>query len=152
MPAEGWYDGTWNDWRWRTTGQWNSSSSSTPQAGWTWHDWERPSPWSKQGSSQWSSPVDTTSNDPRQNVANGAKSFHWTKSWLGWRPACWTPAKAKPKNRLMSGAGDSRRDLRQQKRRRSGGENQGVQATERRLCKEKFLCIKNSQERTLPKV
>ena len=43
------------------------------------------------------------------------------KSWLGGRPAGWTPAKAKPKNRLMSGAGDSRRDqmsLRQQLRRR----------------------------------
>ena len=55
-------------------------------------------------------------------VANGAKLFpHWTKSWLGWRPACWTPVKAKPKNCLMLGAGDSGRDqmsLRQQLRRR----------------------------------
>ena len=42
-------------------------------------------------------------------VANGTKLFpHWTKSWLGWRPACWTSVKAKPKNRSMSGAGDSR--------------------------------------------
>ena len=47
----------------------------------------------------------------RSMVANGAKLFpHWTKSWLGWRPASWTSAKAKPKNRPMSGAGDSRRD------------------------------------------
>ena len=31
-------------------------------------------------------------------VENGTKLFpHWTKSWLGWRLACWTPAKAKPK-------------------------------------------------------
>ena len=51
-------------------------------------------------------------------ATNGAKLFHhWTKSRRGWRPACWTPSKTKPKNRLMSGAGDSRRDqmsLRQQ--------------------------------------
>ena len=40
-------------------------------------------------------------------AANGPKLFlHWTKSWLGRRPACWTSAKAKPKNRPMSGAGD----------------------------------------------
>ena len=54
-------------------------------------------------------------------VANGTKSSpHWTKSWLAWRLA-WTPAKAKPKNRSMSRAGDSRTDqmsLRQQLRRK----------------------------------
>ena len=52
-------DKTWNDWCW------SSSSSSTPQAGtqysWTWHNCDRHSHWSNQGS-----PVDTTSNDPRQ--------------------------------------------------------------------------------------
>ena len=31
-------------------------------------------------------------------VTNGAKLFHhWTKSRLGWRQACWNPARAKPK-------------------------------------------------------
>ena len=40
-------------------------------------------------------------------VGNRTKLFpQWTKSWLGWRLACWTPAKAKSKNRSMSGAGD----------------------------------------------
>ena len=34
-----------------------------PQAySWTWHDWERRSPWSN----PWNSPGDTMSNDPRQ--------------------------------------------------------------------------------------
>ena len=48
----------------------------------------------------WNSPTDTTSKDPRQY--GGERLFpHWTKSWLGWRPACWTPAKAKSKNRPM---------------------------------------------------
>ena len=61
------FEGKWNDWCWRTTDHWSSSSSCswTPQAGtpypWTWH-WERHSPWSN----QWNSPIDITSNDPRQ--------------------------------------------------------------------------------------
>ena len=39
----------------------------TPQAySWTWHNWERLSPWSNQGSPLWNSPVDTSSNDLRQ--------------------------------------------------------------------------------------
>ena len=65
MNAEGtWYKGTWNDWRWRAPDRWSSSGSSTPQAySWTWHDWEHHSPWSN----QWNSPVDLTSNDPRQH-------------------------------------------------------------------------------------
>ena len=43
-------------------------------------------------------------------VVNGAKfSHHGTKSRLGGTLACWTPAKAKPKDRLMWGAGESRR-------------------------------------------
>ena len=44
----------------------------------------------------WNLPTDTTSKDPRQY--GGERLFpHWTKSWLGLRPACWTPAKAKSK-------------------------------------------------------
>ena len=42
------------------------ASSINPQAGWTWHQWERHSPWSNQDLPQWDSPVDITSNDPRQ--------------------------------------------------------------------------------------
>ena len=43
-------------------------------------------------------------------VANGAKiSRHGTKSMHGGKLVCWTPAKAKPKDRLMWSAGDSRR-------------------------------------------
>ena len=39
MNAEAtWYDGTWNDWRWRTPDRWESLSSTNPQGGWTWHD------------------------------------------------------------------------------------------------------------------
>ena len=38
------------------------ASSINPQAGWTWH-----SPWSNQDLLQWDSPVDITSNDPRQH-------------------------------------------------------------------------------------
>ena len=34
------------------------------QYSWTWHIWERHSPWSNQVSPQWNSPLDTTSNDP----------------------------------------------------------------------------------------
>ena len=51
---------------------WSFSSSLTPQAStqhsWTGHNgnWERYSLWSKRGSPQWNSPVDTASNDPRQ--------------------------------------------------------------------------------------
>ena len=55
-------------------------------------------------------------------VTNGAKlSHHGTKSRLGGRLAYWTPAQARPKNRLASGTGNNRRDqmsLRQQLRRR----------------------------------
>ena len=43
MAAEGWCDGTWKHWRWKTPGHPSSSSSSTPQAGWMWHDCGRPS-------------------------------------------------------------------------------------------------------------
>ena len=44
-------------------------------------------------------------------VTNGAKLSHCgMKSRLRGRPACWTPAKARAKNRLAPGAGDSRRD------------------------------------------
>ena len=73
MDAEGtWYGGTWNDWCWKTLDHWSSSSSLTPQAG-TQYSWtgqngnrERYSLWSKRGSPQWNSPVETMSNDPRQ--------------------------------------------------------------------------------------
>ena len=91
-------------------------------------------------------------------VTNGAKlSHHGTKSRLGGRLGCWTPAKAKPKNRLVSGAGDSRRDqmsLRQQLRRRklrsaSRRERMGSRRyRELMLCKRLFLRIKNSLGRT----
>ena len=66
MAAEGWCDGAWNDWRWKTPDRRSSSSSSIPRAGWTWHDWRRYPPWSNQGWLQSNSPVETTSNDPRQ--------------------------------------------------------------------------------------
>ena len=62
MAAEGWYDGTWNDWRWKTPDHWSSSSSSNPRAGWMWHDERQHSPWLP-----WNLPVDVTSNDPRQS-------------------------------------------------------------------------------------
>ena len=66
MNAEGtWYEGTWNDWRWRTPDHWSSSISSTPHTySWTWHNWERHSPWSNQGSPQWNLPFDTHWNLP----------------------------------------------------------------------------------------
>ena len=66
MAAEGWDDGTWCDWRWKTPDRRSSSSSSIPQAGWMLHDWGRPSFWSNQGWRQWNSLVDTTSSDPLQ--------------------------------------------------------------------------------------
>ena len=65
VAAEGWYDGTWNDWRWKTPDCRSSSSSSILRARWTWHDWGRPQPSSKQGWLPWNSPADT-SKDPRQ--------------------------------------------------------------------------------------
>ena len=40
----------------------DSSSSSNPRAGWTWHDGKQHSPWL-----QWNLPVDVTGNDPRQS-------------------------------------------------------------------------------------
>ena len=87
MAAEE-YDATWNDLRWRTPDCRSSSSSSIPRA---WHDWGRPQQWSNQSWLPWNSPADTTCKDPRQY--GGERLFpHWTKSWLGWRPACWTPA------------------------------------------------------------
>ena len=43
------------------------------QYSWTWHNWERHSPWSNQGSPQWNSPVDTTNNDPRQYGDGGGE-------------------------------------------------------------------------------
>ena len=66
MAAEGWYDGAWNDWRWKTPDHWSSSRSSILQAGRTWHDWGRHSSWSNQCWIQWNSPVGTTSSDPRR--------------------------------------------------------------------------------------
>ena len=101
MAAEGWYDGTWKRLALENPDHWSSSSSSTSQAGWTRHGWGRHSPWSNQGWLQWNSPVDTTSNDPRQYGGERGEE-------------------AKPKNRPMSGAGDGRSDqmsLRQQLRR-----------------------------------
>ena len=84
----------------------------------------------------------------------------WTKSRPGWRPACWTQVKAKPKYRPMSGAGDSRMDqmsLRQQLRKKESMRTSyrempfPLRFLERVLCKEYFPCIKDSQERALPK-
>ena len=63
--AEG-YDGTWNDWCWKTLDHWSSSSPSNPRAGWMWYK-ERYSPWLNQGSPQWNSTVGHPSNDPRQS-------------------------------------------------------------------------------------
>ena len=107
MAAEASYDGTWNDWCWKTPDHWGSSSSSNPRAGWMWHDARQHSLWLP-----WNLPVAVTGNNPRQSpVTNGAKLSHCgMKSRLRGRPACWTPAKARAKNRLASGAGDSRRD------------------------------------------
>ena len=143
MAAEGSHDGAWNDWRWKTPDHWSSSSSSIPRAGWTWHGWKRHPPWSNQGWLPWNSPVDTTSKDPRQYGGERARLFpHWTKSWLGWRPACWTPAKAKPKNRPMSGAGDSRRDhmsLRQHSRRRLRRRESASTSHRKMPCPRRFL-------------
>ena len=78
-------------------------------------------------------------------VANGTKLVpHWTKSWLVWRLACWTPAKAKPKNRSMSCSGESRRDqmsLRQQLRRK-----ESMNTSHREM-----LCIRRLLELVLAK-
>ena len=117
MAAEGWHDGTWND-----PGLENprspkflrfidTSSVATFRLGQTrvgYHGIR---------------PVDTTSKDPRQYGGERAEvvpSLDEVVCLVGGR-AGWTPAKAKPKKRGMSGAGDSRRDqmsLRQQLRRR----------------------------------
>ena len=87
-------------------------------------------------------------------VMNGAKlSHHWMKSRLGGRLACSTSAEARPKNRLSTGAGNSRRDqmsLRQQLRRRKLSSTSHRKMTGSRrcrelvLCKREFLRIKNS--------
>ena len=119
LSIEGtWYDGTWCGWRWRTS---DHRSSSSSQAGWRWHDWGRHSPWSNPGWLRENSP-DTTFSDPRQY---GDERSEVTPSWdevvAWWEAGLLDPAKAKPKNRLMSGAGDCRMDqmcLRQQLRRR----------------------------------
>ena len=82
MAAEGWYDGTWNDWRWKTPDHRSSSISSIPQAGWTLHAWGRPS-WR-----QWNSLVDTTSSDPRQYGGERAEvipSLHEVVATVGGR-------------------------------------------------------------------
>ena len=72
------------------------------------HDWRRYPPWSNHNPTH---PLTPPPMIHGSMVATGAKLLpHWTKSRLGGRPACWTLAKAKPKNRPMSGAGDSRRD------------------------------------------
>ena len=65
MTTQGWYDGTWNEWCWKSLDHWSSSSSSKPRAGWMWYK-ERHSPWLNQGSPQWNLTVDTKSSDPRQ--------------------------------------------------------------------------------------
>ena len=62
MAAEAWYDGTWNDWCWKTPDHWGSSSSSNPRAGWMWHDARQHSLWLP-----WNLPVDVTGNNPRQS-------------------------------------------------------------------------------------
>ena len=112
MAAEGWYEGTWNDWRWRTPHHRSSLEFIEPSS---WMDDIR------LGYNR-IRPLTSLAMIHASPVMNGAKLFHrGTKSRPGVRLACWTPAKAKPKDRLMSGAGDSRRDpmsLRQQLRRR----------------------------------
>ena len=83
MAAEGWHDGTWNDWRWKTPDRRSSSSSSIPQAGWTWHDWGRPSSWSNQGWRQWEF-VDTTSSEPRQYGGERAEVIPLLDEVVAW--------------------------------------------------------------------
>ena len=108
MAAEGWCDGTWNDWRWKTPDHRSSSSSSIPQAGCgTTRDDLRfgKTEVGDKGIRSLTPPVVIHGS----TVGNGPRFFpRWTKSWLGGRPACWTPAKAKPKNRLTLGAGDGK--------------------------------------------
>ena len=121
MTAEVWYDGTWDDWLWRDPNQRCSPfiDSSSWMDGTTGDDLRHGQ--TRVGDNGFRSltpPVVIHGS----MVGNGPKLFsRWTKSWLGGRPACWTPAKAKLKNCLMSGAGDGRRDrmsLRQQLMRR----------------------------------
>ena len=59
MTSEGWYDGTWNDWRWKTPDHRSSSSSSIPQPGWTLRFGQ-----TRDGDSAISL-VETTSSDPQ---------------------------------------------------------------------------------------
>ena len=62
-----WSDGTWNDWRWRAPDRWSSSSSSAPQAGTVLVDEAQLGTALSIGRTrEWNSPVDTTSNGPRQ--------------------------------------------------------------------------------------
>ena len=88
-------------------------------------------------------------------VANGAKVIPSLDEVV----ACWTPAKAKPKNRLILGAGDGRRDqmsFRQQLRKRESTSTVGEMPCLRRflelvLCRGSFPCVRDGQERSLPK-
>ena len=106
MAVEEWFYGTWNDPRWRTPQHQGSSSLSNPRAGWMWHDGKQHSPWL-----QGNLPVDVTSNDPQQSSDERSEVIPSLDETEDWREAgLLDPAKAKPKNRLTSGAGDSRRE------------------------------------------
>ena len=79
MAAEEWFDGMWNDQRWKTPDHWSSSSSPNPRAGWTWHDGRQHSPWP-----QWNFTVDVTGNDPRQSCDERGEvipSWDEIKAW-----------------------------------------------------------------------
>ena len=93
MAAEGWYDGAWNDWRWRIPDHWNSLSLSNPRAGWMWHGGEQHSPWP-----QWSPPGDITSNDPRQSGDERSEVIPcWNEIEALWEAGLLDPREAETK-------------------------------------------------------
>ena len=82
MAADGWYNGTWNDPRWRTPQHQGSSSLSNPRAGWMWHDGKQHSPWL-----QGNLPVDVTSNDPQQSSDERSEVIPSLDETEDWREA-----------------------------------------------------------------
>ena len=103
MNAEAtWYDGTWNDWRWRTPDRFLSprvqQTLKVDGRGTTFA-------FSNQDLPQWNSLLDVTGNDPRQSGDERGRSYPimgrnrgLVGGWL-----VLTPAKGKPKKRPRVG-------------------------------------------------
>ena len=88
MAAEGWYDGAWNDWRLE-----DPRSLEFPRVHRAPMDAARMDVDIRPGQTigrvqNGIRPLKPPAMIHGSMVANGAKLFlHWTKSWLGWRPA-----------------------------------------------------------------